>query len=717
MAVKNQTILEKAWLEGTNDFQQRIPDPSQAGMEATIKALFDPMNQKFYNEFIDTLVNRIGMTIVRNSKWDNPLKAFKGGKLNFGSTIQELIPRWLKAHNYKDDIETLLKMNRPSLEQAFHTLNRQDRYDITINHEELRMAFTEEFGLNNLVSALLQTPYNSDAYDEYRCMVQLIGKYERNFGFYKHHLDSMPIDEKSGKEFLKVVREYIGKLRFPSTVYNARKVKGVPVFAKPEELVLLLTPEVNASLSVEVLASLFHVEKAQLEVKIVMVDEFPIPDAVALLTTKDWYVAHDKEYLVNNFYNPQTLSINYYLHHWEILSCSPFVPAILFTLGKGTEVDTITQVVNGLQISAEKLIAEPGEKVMLFPNLLGTFGDTDDPKPEAACTYELTYNKTVMSTRTYVDRNNLLHIQSNAIDGDILHVKATSTYHNPSINDETEFTAEIDIQIGKGGGGDIFLINPLKEVILTDTETNNKHVLEMRRLGDKIVEFKDKIYHVPQYEAYNTSVIKEDYVDKAVVEPVISEEAQGASLVFEDVKGHDMQPPFTHNFIEENPMYFDCFDGDDISESKWACIVNVRLKLDKTIKPKINSFVLSKKDTKCYAEAYNIVSAPIGQMGSMQINKAELMGEQLDLDATFSTDITGQDDMLYIAQDDKMEKWEPYVPGSVNTQDKRNIGVMVVQVGKDDPIPANWYAYNVQFMIYNDEKKSKKRTKKPSKRN
>ena len=45
MAVKNSTIIEKAWLEGTNDFQQRIPNPSIAGYDATVQALFEPYNQ------------------------------------------------------------------------------------------------------------------------------------------------------------------------------------------------------------------------------------------------------------------------------------------------------------------------------------------------------------------------------------------------------------------------------------------------------------------------------------------------------------------------------------------------------------------------------------------------------------------------------------------------------------------------------------------------
>ena len=47
MAVNNQTIIESVYLAGTNDYQQRIPDPTQHSISETMKALFDPMNQKY----------------------------------------------------------------------------------------------------------------------------------------------------------------------------------------------------------------------------------------------------------------------------------------------------------------------------------------------------------------------------------------------------------------------------------------------------------------------------------------------------------------------------------------------------------------------------------------------------------------------------------------------------------------------------------------------
>ena len=96
MATNNSTIMAKAWLAATNDFQQRIPDPTVNGISATMAALFEPMNRNYFNQFVDILVNRIGMTYVRGQRFDNPLNAFKGEKLNYGSSIQAIVPKWIR---------------------------------------------------------------------------------------------------------------------------------------------------------------------------------------------------------------------------------------------------------------------------------------------------------------------------------------------------------------------------------------------------------------------------------------------------------------------------------------------------------------------------------------------------------------------------------------------------------------------------------------------
>ena len=460
MAQTNNTIMAAAWLQGSNDFQQRIPNPTQEGMQATIDALFDPMNRAYWNQFVDTLINRVGQTIVRGKRWENRLRAFKSDNLRFGNTIQEIAPKWITAHSYMDDAQTLLKVNRPEAAQWFHSINRQDRYDISVNDLELRRAFTDEYGLNSFINQILEVPYNSDSYDEYLVMRQLIAFYENNWGFYKVKLSAQPTDEATGKEFLTMARAYAGKLQFPSTLYNANNMTDIPVFAGEDELILITTPEIDANLDVNTLAAVFNLDKADLKYKKVIIDEFPIPNATALLTTKDWFVVHDVIYQTTSFYNPQTLTTNYYLHHHEIVSCSPFVPAILFTTDAETKVRTITETVTGidLKLNGSDAVtgANAGDTIATTVTLAGTLTGTTDADnvalaPDAATyTMDVTTGSATLNASTYIDREGVLHLQKSGLaDGTVITVTAKATYINPS-GTTTPLTDTATITIGAG---------------------------------------------------------------------------------------------------------------------------------------------------------------------------------------------------------------------------------------------------------------------------
>lgn len=448
MAENNATILHKIWLNGTTDFQQRIPEPTQGNIDATMKALYDPMNKQYFNQFIDSLIMRVGETTVHQQAYKNPLRVFKGQKLMYGNSIQEIIPKWIRAHSYVDDAEDVFKMNRPDVATWYHSQNRRDRYDITINDSELRTAFTDSYGLNKLVSAFLQTPINSDEYDEYRIMLNLIAYYENNWGFYKHHLSAAPHDKATGDEFLTATRAYAGKLTFPNTIYNAGHFDDVPVFVKPSELVLMITPDVQANIDVMTLAGVFQLDKADIKYRTILVDEFPIPNAVALLTTEDFFMCRDTEYTTTSAYNGKTLATNYFLHHWGVYSVSPFVPAILFTTDEGTSTTVVTQTVTGMDATLETETPDKGDTDAITVKLTGTLSSTNydgiKVAPDSA-TYETTVTRAgvaVNSPATRVDEYGILHVSKSLEYGDVITVVVTSTYVNPS-GATTEYTATV----------------------------------------------------------------------------------------------------------------------------------------------------------------------------------------------------------------------------------------------------------------------------------
>lgn len=458
MATNNTTIAGRVYLSGSNDFQQRVPNPTIEGIDATSKFIFDPMNRKYLNEFMDAFVNRIGSQIVHNNAWENPLSVFKGATMRYGSTIQESAVKWIKAHSYNVEDDSLLAVQRPEAAVWYHTVNRQDRYDITVEQPDLRMAFADEMGLNRLIDAIMTVPRNSDNYDEYLCMLNQIAYYEQNWGFFKHCVSAEPTDEATGKEFLKAVRAYANKLQFPTSLYSPVSAQyGIPTFAKPNELVLFVTADAAASIDVDTLASVFNLDKAEAKYRQIVLPELPIPNAFAMLTTDAFFVASDYVYTNESFYNPQTLATNYYLHHWEIVSASPFVPAILFTTDAATTVKTVTQTVSNVAITPAAKTAKPGGTVALTVKLTGDITANDEGLVVApdAVTWSVSGETAAtdgkplaLNSGTRVDRLGVLHIQkSNLEAGNVLHVTGTTSYVNPS-GATAPYTDTVDITIG-----------------------------------------------------------------------------------------------------------------------------------------------------------------------------------------------------------------------------------------------------------------------------
>lgn len=473
--VDNTTILANAFLEASSDFQQRVPDPSQQGVAQVAKFLFKPMNKRYLNEFMNIFVNRIAGEIVHQKEFRNPLKS-KREAFEYGTTIEEIALDFVKAHAYKDDwghrindLTNILKVYRPTGEVAYHSVNRWDQYPISINRLELRAAFTGEYGLNKLASAIMQVPYNSAEYDEYGYYKQLIAEHEYRHGHFKHQC-AYPVDDTTGKAFLRALRAYADKITIPTKLYNAGDA-DVPVWVSRDELpsmVLYIEADAKASLDVDTLSSVFQLDKAEVQYRIQFIDSIPIPGAFALLTTEDYFVCADYDISNDSFYNPQTKTETWYYTVVGMYSTSPFVPAILFTTQSGTVNATVTEAVSGLTITPLTANVTPGEQLALVTSIQGTL--TADPAtyviPPAvsvapdSCTFDLsatlstttgegndavtTVEAVELGTDTYVDRFGILHVGTTVPVGAVIVVTATSTYIPASGTAETA-TATITV--------------------------------------------------------------------------------------------------------------------------------------------------------------------------------------------------------------------------------------------------------------------------------
>lgn len=349
--VDNIDVMNAIRNSASTAYQSRIPAATKANIQSTIANLMDWKPGR--NEFIDGLINLVGLVIMPRQTWQNPLAKFKRGQLTYGDTIEEIMVGLAKAYVYEEKRDYLEKdifgQEPNEVQSSFHKLNRKNYYKVTVNAVALRRAFQDPQGLNGLMNELLAQPVTSDNWDEYLTMASLFREYNEASGFFKVKVPDLLSGTSTAADaqaFLLAVRTMAEKLPFLDRKYNAAKM---PVATTADKLELFLTPEASAKIDVQALSAAFNIDRAQIASRqtIIREEDMRIPGAQAILTTRDFFVVADTLFDTESIGNPVALTRNFFLHHHQIQSASRFVPAIVFSSTEETVTSITVSPVSG----------------------------------------------------------------------------------------------------------------------------------------------------------------------------------------------------------------------------------------------------------------------------------------------------------------------------------------------------------------------------------
>ena len=444
MAVLNSTVIERAWLSGSNDFQQRIPNPSVNSYANVVENLFAPMNNDMFNEFCG-LLNGLNATYVDIKRFQNPLRELKKPATQWGNSERHVAVKYLKAHAGRFDDETLLKVEAPEFVEWFYSVNEPRRYEFSWSKQEIARAFAADgYGYDDLLSATITQMLNSAEYDEMNIMIQMFAEADNRMGgLYRYNLSAAPTSESTSKELLKGIRAIAGRMKFPTMAYNHIPV---PVTENSDTLIVWTTPEVLANLDVEALATLFHIERAEIQYRIIEIPEFPIPNVYAAITSEDFIYYRDfMTGLEPPFYNPGNRTMKYYYWANALIGCNPAANCVLFTTEAATVIPTVTMTPSALAFSPDTGNVAPGGELQLHLGLTGTVSDDAEGEigvePDAALftvtgthtNADTTTSPIALNSKTYVDNYGVLHVQKTGlVAGDVLTITAKAANINPS---------------------------------------------------------------------------------------------------------------------------------------------------------------------------------------------------------------------------------------------------------------------------------------------
>lgn len=312
-------------------------------------------NQNVYNAFIDTLFNRIIMTVIQTVYFTNPLRRVKRGFLEAGDIVEEIAFKLIAPHDYNSTPDNAYpKQEKPEVATAIHKINYQKYYKTTVNKKDLLRAFVTYNGMEEFVREQISLLYTSAELDEYVATKYMLGR-----AVLKGYILGIQVPAKTNPDFYRTLsikmRALANNMELLKTKYN---FSHMPQTTRKNLQLVILNTDVEAALDVNVLAEAYNLQYADFNRNRLLLDDWSYEDVrrmnelfgneigytpftsqeLALLNSIDAFVVDerffmifDAEFEMTSFFNPEKLYHNFWLHTWKIMSFSTFVNAVVFS--------------------------------------------------------------------------------------------------------------------------------------------------------------------------------------------------------------------------------------------------------------------------------------------------------------------------------------------------------------------------------------------------
>lgn len=356
-------------------------------------------NLEYKNAFLNTM-NIIGITVLTRNHWENPWKKFTDkGRLSYGQQVREIIVDIANVYDYNNYVNRphdFVKTEVPNVLNYIHEVNYQKFYKTSTSDEQMAMAFERE-DLFWLVDEIVNSLYEGYEYDSY-----LTNKYMLARRILEGTVTAVQIpnmDSMTDRDIVAFIKQYSNNMIFRSPNYNPAGIRKATRF---EDQFAIVSTEFDAKFSTNVLSTSYFRSDAEMKAQMELCDGFgnfdvprlaeifgkrdengnlipgeyldgyvPLTDAEisALQTIPVCLVGidffQDRYYGADNmvpgrkteFFNPQTMRTNHWLHTWGVLSTSPFENAIVFT--------TNAQAISSVVVSPSTASVSKGQKLNL----------------------------------------------------------------------------------------------------------------------------------------------------------------------------------------------------------------------------------------------------------------------------------------------------------------------------------------------------------------
>lgn len=328
-----------------------------------------------YNEFCDVLVNKLVFSQFQTMTFNNPLRILEGERVPLGYSGENVYTNPAKARSFNvNDFAGLLMKYEADTKVEYWTVNTDIQYCVTISRQQLKKAMTSWDNLASYITQLSNSLYNGSYIDFFRYTKNIIsGAFKENRAVYEKI--TAVTSEATAKAFIEKARELFLNFQLPSTQYNAWAKNGgagnpITTWTRPEDIVMIIRNDIRAKIDVNVLAEAFNMDKTELLGQIITVDNFDAyddegtkvydgSDIVGIMADKAWFKIKTQDFFMENFYNPNNRTMQYYLNVQKGYNMSLFANGVIFATD---DPDVDSTAVEFIETSAS---VKAGEKITL----------------------------------------------------------------------------------------------------------------------------------------------------------------------------------------------------------------------------------------------------------------------------------------------------------------------------------------------------------------
>lgn len=370
---KNSAELLSYIINQTPELRENIDLPVQGESINGIGKII-MKNVVYKNAFLNT-INLIGLTVITKNHWENPWKVFTDkGQITYGQQVREIITDIANVYDYNEMVrrpQDFIKTEVPNVLSYLHEINYQKFYKTTTSDEQMAMAF-ERGDLFSLIDDIIGSLYEGLEYDYYQVSKYMLAR--RILDGTVTAIQIPDFEDLTDRDVVAFIKEYSDNMTFRSPDYNPAGIRKATSF---DDQFAIVSTKFNAKFTTNVLATSYfrgdaemtaHLEKtdkgfgrldtgrlAEIFAKrdengdivsgeyvdgyvpltddeISSLDEIP-----CTIVGRDFFQLY--RYGLDNmadgratdFFNPQTLRTNHWLHTWGVVSTSPFENAVCFT--------------------------------------------------------------------------------------------------------------------------------------------------------------------------------------------------------------------------------------------------------------------------------------------------------------------------------------------------------------------------------------------------